>query len=466
MRTRLTGDEAHVLRHLCGWRIGRGMRAKGRCVRSQRCKSSKVIEHLYSKLQYWYDQELTWLRSPAGSLPSHRARIRLSQVGSLLNYSAESDHEHDTGTHSGPPILLDHLAESIHALQTIPKFPTTGAPAGTKPTMLSIKLTGLLSDAFVLARASEALARHGGEPDEPFPTAALSLEDSTVLEALHGGMRMIAEEAQRQNVRLLIDAEQSWFQPAIDRFVDLLSQELNTHAPIIHNTYQAYRRSTPAYLAASIARADARGYCFGAKLVRGAYMEAERERHADLSLPGQCTVWSTKAETDASYDACANLLAERVAREAVSLPPHSPATPAQTSVCFAGHNGSSVRHILTTLAGQGLVRAQPGGPGLIIDERLRGRMQFGQLMGMTDNLTDTLTALLHPSLAKSPAQGLPWVFKALPYATVEQAVPYLLRRANENQSILRGDPTSGRGGAKEARRAVGREIRRRAGLDF
>ncbi len=330
--------------------------------------------------------------------------------------------------------------------------------------MLSMKLTGLVSDAFVLARASDALAGHVGEPAGLFPSTSLSVQDQAVLNGLHEGMRQIAGEARRQNVRLLIDAEQSWFQPAIDRFADALSQEFNTHAPILHNTYQAYRRSTPAYLTASIARADAKGYCFGAKLVRGAYMEAERERHADLHLPGECTVWATKAETDTSYDACAKLLAERVAREAVSCPPHSAATPARTSVCFAGHNGSSVRHILTTLAGQGLVRAQPGGPGLIMDERLRGRMQFGQLMGMADNLTDTLTALLHPSLARSPAEGLPWLFKALPYATVEQAVPYLLRRANENQSILQGDPTSGRGGAKEARRAVGKEMRSRAGL--
>lgn len=388
------------------------------------------------------------------------------QVGSLLNYSAESDHEHDTAAHHGPPILLSHVAESVHALRTLPSFPTAGAPAGIKPAMLSMKLTGLVTDAFVLARASDALARHEPGPAEVFPAWVLSEGDQAVLAGLYEGMREIAGEAERHDVRLLVDAEQSWFQPAIDRLVEVLSQEFNTKAPIVHNTYQAYRRSTPGYLAASIARAEARGYCFGGKLVRGAYMEAERERHTALGLPGDCTVWGSKAETDTSYDACAKVLAERVAREAVSCAPHSPASPARTSVCFAGHNGSSVRHILATLAGQGLVFAQPGGPGLLVDERLRGRMQFGQLMGMADNLTDTLTALLHPALAASPAAGLPWLFKALPYATVEQAVPYLLRRANENQSILQGDPTSGRGGAREARRAVEREMRGRIGLPF
>ena len=54
----------------------------------------------------------------------------------------------------------------------------------------------------------------------------------------------------------------------------------------------------------------------------------------------------------------------------------------------------------------------------------------------------------------------------MPYASLEQGLPYLVRRANENQSILQGDPTSGRGGAREERRAVGKEIRRRMGLSF
>lgn len=195
--------------------------------------------------------------------------------------------------------------------------------------------------------------------------------------------------------------------------------------------------------------------------MRGAYMEAERERHTQLCLPGKCTVWDSKEETDNSYDACAQLLAERAASEAVS-----PEVPTWTEICFGGHNSTSVRKVLETLAGQGLVAKQVGGPGLIIDERLRGRVQFGQLLGMSDNLTDTLTSLLHPSLASSPSAGVPFLFKALPYASVEQAIPYLLRRASENQSILQGDPTSGRGGAKEARRAVGREMRRRVGLSI
>lgn len=82
---------------------------------------------------------------------------------------------------------------------------------------------------------------------------------------------------------------------------------------------------------------------------------------------------------------------------------------------------------------------------------------------MSDNLTNTLTGVLSPS---TKSTDIPYVFKWVPYATIEQALPYLIRRANENQSILKSDPTSGRGGARGERRAVGRELRSRVGLAF
>lgn len=85
---------------------------------------------------------------------------------------------------------------------------------------------------------------------------------------------------------------------------------------------------------------------------------------------------------------------------------------------------------------------------------------------MSDNLTITLVNLLRPRPSEADASLLPLVVKYTPYANLEQGLPYLIRRANENQSILKGDPTSGRGGAREERRAVAKEIRRRLGLSF
>lgn len=82
---------------------------------------------------------------------------------------------------------------------------------------------------------------------------------------------------------------------------------------------------------------------------------------------------------------------------------------------------------------------------------------------MSDNLTNTLTGVMTP---QPKSTDIPLVFKWVPYATIDQALPYLIRRANENQSILKSDPTSGRGGARGERRALGKEMRKRMGLTF
>jgi proline dehydrogenase len=69
--------------------------------------------------------------------------------------------------------------------------------------------------------------------------------------------------------------------------------------PIVHNTYQCYLRTAPAAVEKSLARADAKGYSWGAKLVRGAYVESERAKWVKAGSVGECVVWASKAETDA-----------------------------------------------------------------------------------------------------------------------------------------------------------------------
>lgn len=106
---------------------------------------------------------------------------------------------------------------------------------------------------------------------------------------------------------------------------------------------------------------------------------------------------------------------------------------------------------------------------------------------MSDNLTHTLVKIIVPATATYGNESIPLIVKSVPYASVDQALPYLIRRyvpylppslrqtlktrlitsrANENQSILKADPTSGRGGAEGERKAVGKEMRRRMGLTF
>lgn len=167
--------------------------------------------------------------------------------------------------------------------------------------------------------------------------------------------------------------------------VELLAEEFNTVTPensrygpaipIVHNTYQCYRRSAPEAMAHSIALAEAKGYSFGAKLVRGAYVESERSRWAAAGMHGDCTIWDTKAQTDACFDSCAGLLEKRIAKE---LKENKKGT-AGTGVFVASHNGTSAKKVLDELRKDGL--AVESENGLVIDDRVRGRISFGQLMG-------------------------------------------------------------------------------------
>ncbi|GJN92468.1 hypothetical protein Rhopal_005498-T1 [Rhodotorula paludigena] len=403
-------------------------------------------------------------------------------IGVMLNYSAEAPLGTSKAGGGIDEAAMTEITNAVgEAARLIPSSSTADA-AAIKPALLAIKLTGLIYDASILARATTALindpaVKAGGRvpSDILFPKSdALSAEDHELLDKLYAGLRKVASEAQKHNLRLLVDAEQSWFQPAIDRFVDLLSEEYNRvrpasssdappSAPIVYNTYQCYLRDAPARIKEQLAHADKHGYSFGAKLVRGAYQEAERALHEKNPVAEHCVVHGTKADTDNCYDECAGILEKRLVAD---LAKKNAADQPGVGVVLASHNGTSMKKFLQSLRDDGLAKEEDG--GLRVDERVRGRVAFGQLMGMSDNLTISLINLMrpHPSGPGADPTLAPLVVKYMPYASLAQGLPYLTRRASENQSILKGDPTSGRGGAREERRAVGKEIRRRFGIPF
>lgn len=314
----------------------------------------------------------------------------------MLNYSAEAP----LGTSkSGDGIDQASMNEIHTAVIESAKLTPPSTTQAIKPALLAIKLSGLIYDASILKRASTALnnsseVARGGRLSSSvlFPQSPeLTSEDHELLDKLYEGLRKVAHEAQQQGVRLLVDAEQSWFQPAIDRYCDLLSEEYNRPAnaastssstpaaPIVYNTYQCYRRDTPSKIAAQLAHADANNYGFGAKLVRGAYQESERKVHADtpaFAAGEPCVVWDSKAETDKCYDECAAMLEKRLVED---LKKKNAKGAPGVGVCLASHNGTSMKLFLEELRKDGLAKEKDG--GLEIDERLRGRVAFGQLMG-------------------------------------------------------------------------------------
>jgi len=237
--------------------------------------------------------------------------------------------------------------------------------------------------------------RFGGQG--PFSHVALTKEELQSLDTMMNCLNTLAESAAASGVRLTVDAEHSYFQPAIDAVVAQLQREHNKEEPRIYNTYQCYLKDVHDKITVDMEQAHRKGYKFGGKLVRGAYMELERSRAQDLNLPSP--IWETKEDTDAAYDAAVAALLPRV-------------RDIGAEIMVATHNQQSVMHTVAGMAALGL----PPSSGVT----------FGQLLGMADHLTFTLGAHKYGA------------YKYTPFGGVDETMPYLLRRAQENSDVLGG----------------------------
>ncbi len=255
------------------------------------------------------------------------------------------------------------------------------------------------------------------------------------------------EAGQKNGVRVIIDAEQSWYQPALDVMTEQLMREFNSgkdgKPPVVVASFQAYLRRNPEMVRSQIERAHAGGYKLIYKQVRGAYIPYELKRWAQLKMPGPPPTWSTKAETDASYR-----LVMETGINAVAKAKDDPSAP-DVAIIFATHNEISVDDGINLLRKTGLGTPDENGR-LVVDAHTANRVAFAQIYGMKDSLTNRIAAsVVTPS-------GLPLVCKSAPYGTLEHALPNLARRATENKSVMEG-----RGGAVTERKRLGRELCRR-----
>ncbi|PWK19973.1 proline dehydrogenase family protein [Xanthomarina spongicola] len=203
----------------------------------------------------------------------------------------------------------------------------------------------------------------------------------------------VCKLAKEKDVELLIDAEESWMQQAVDDLVSEMMQKYNTEKAIVYNTLQMYRHDRMAFLMQEHDHAKANGYYLGYKIVRGAYMEKENERALKMGYP--TPICESKAATDDNFNASAKYILDHL--DTISL--------------FAGtHNEESSYLILEMMEEK----------GISINDN---RVWFGQLYGMSDHISFNLANLGYN------------VAKYVPFGPVKDVLPYLIRRAEENTSV-------------------------------
>jgi proline dehydrogenase len=203
----------------------------------------------------------------------------------------------------------------------------------------------------------------------------------------------ICQYAYDRDVQILIDGEETWMQDAADEVVERMMEKFNTKKAIIFNTLQLYRWDRVPYLKALHLRAKEKGFHIGMKLVRGAYMEKEAQRAEEKGYKNP--ICETKQATDINFNEGLNYMLDNINEMAV----------------FAGTHNEESSYLLMNLMQE---------KGISNDD---SRIWFGQLYGMSDNISYNLAANNYN------------VAKYLPFGPVRDVMPYLIRRAQENTSV-------------------------------
>jgi proline dehydrogenase len=221
----------------------------------------------------------------------------------------------------------------------------------------------------------------------------LTLETQEEISAVKSRFERICEAAANNQVRLFIDAEETWIQPVLDAWTFEMMCKHNTQRAIIYNTVQMYRHDRLEFLKAQLELAKARGVIYGVKLVRGAYMEKERERAQKMGYPSP--IQPDKASTDGDYNEALRFMVT-----------HSD----HYALCAGSHNEESSMLLTQLMAEKNL-------------ENTNEKFFFAQLLGMSDHISYNLANAGYN------------VAKYVPFGPVKEVLPYLLRRADENTSV-------------------------------
>ena len=203
----------------------------------------------------------------------------------------------------------------------------------------------------------------------------------------------ICKKAFEKNVKILIDAEESWIQDSIDSIVLMMMKKYNKQKTIVFNTVQMYRHDRLEYLKDLHNSSKQNDFEIGIKLVRGAYIEKENIRATKLNY--KSPICESKKASDDNYNSGVKFIISNL--DKFNL--------------FCGtHNEESIYKIINMINQMGM-------------ERSSDKIWFGQLLGMSDHITFNLANENYN------------VVKYLPYGPIKEVIPYLIRRAEENTSV-------------------------------
>ncbi len=290
----------------------------------------------------------------------------------------------------GVQVILDYGVEAKEGEESFDavteQFITAIEFAATQDNVpfVSVKITGL-SSMHLLERLNEAPRLRSGVHDSESDDAAWS--------KLKERMYAICDVAEENGIGILIDAEETWIQDPIDRLAMELMGVYNKGKVVVYNTFQLYRSDRLRFLQLSHKIAQEGNFILGAKLVRGAYMEKERARAEKLGYPSPIQV--DKSATDADFDKAVNYCVDHID---------------QIALIVASHNEASNLKCAALMQTKGLENKHP-------------HIHFSQLYGMSDHITFNMAS-----------EGYK-VSKYLPFGPLQDVVPYLMRRAQENSSV-------------------------------
>lgn len=203
----------------------------------------------------------------------------------------------------------------------------------------------------------------------------------------------VCKHAKNSDVEILIDAEESWMQDAADALCEEMMRLYNTESTIVYNTLQTYRWDRLDYLKQLHERAKNDGFKIGIKIVRGAYMEKERERAKEKGYPSP--ICKDKTATDLNFNETLTYILNHLK---------------DISIFIGTHNEDSCNLAMELMDNLKISKTD-------------NHVWFGQLYGMSDHISYNLAHLGYN------------VAKYIPFGPVKDVMPYLIRRAEENTSV-------------------------------